>query len=96
MNKDNTTKHDLQNTAQKTKDWTTRTPLQIGGELKNSGRVSSSRSPRGTRLLLFICYIDKWSMPIQQLTTKYVDINQSKNEKTRIDFGWFDDVYRHF
>jgi hypothetical protein len=35
-------------------------------------------------------------MPIQQLTTKYINRNQSKNEKTRIDFGWFDDVYRHF
>ena len=95
MNKDNTTKHDLQNTAQKTKDWTTRTPLQIGGELINSGRVSGSRSPRGTHLLLFICYSDS-NMPIQQLTTKYIDRNQSKYEKTRIDFGWFDDVYRHF
>jgi hypothetical protein len=35
MNKDNTTKHDLQNTAQKTKDWTTRTPLHI---VKNSDK----------------------------------------------------------
>ena len=28
-------------------------------------------------------------MPIQQLTTKYIERNQSKNERTRIDFGWF-------
>ena len=33
----------------KTKDWVTRTPLKIGGELRCSGRVSSSCSTNGTR-----------------------------------------------
>jgi hypothetical protein len=33
----------------KTKDWVTRTPLKTGGELRCSGRVSSSCSTSGTR-----------------------------------------------
>jgi len=36
------TNKDLQNTTQKTKDRVTRTPLKTKGELRCSGRVSSS------------------------------------------------------
>ena len=40
--KDNRTNINLQNTAQKSKDQTTRTPLKTGSELRCSGRVSTS------------------------------------------------------
>jgi hypothetical protein len=40
----NRTNDDLHNTAQKTKDRETRTPLKHGGELMCSGRVDSSCS----------------------------------------------------
>ena len=42
------TNNDLQN-IYKTKDRVTRTPLKIGGELRCSGKVSSSCSTSGTR-----------------------------------------------
>ena len=42
MKKDKRTNNDLQNTTHKTKDRVTRTPLKTGGELRCSGRVSSS------------------------------------------------------
>jgi hypothetical protein len=42
--KQGSTKH-----THKTKDRVTRTPLKTGGELKCSGRVSSSSSTSGTR-----------------------------------------------
>jgi hypothetical protein len=38
------TNNDLQNITHKAKDWVTRTPLKTGGELRFSGRVSSSCS----------------------------------------------------
>jgi hypothetical protein len=41
--------NDLQDTTHKTKDGVTRTPLKRGGELKCSGRVSSSCSTSDTR-----------------------------------------------
>ena len=41
--KQRSTKH-----THKTKDWVTRTPLKTGGELRCSGRVSSSCSTNGT------------------------------------------------
>jgi hypothetical protein len=47
-NKYKGTNHDLQNTY-KTKDRVTRTPIKTGGELRCSGRVSSSLSTSGTR-----------------------------------------------
>ena len=40
---------DLQNTTDKTKERITRTLLKTGGELRCSGRVSSSCSTSGTR-----------------------------------------------
>jgi hypothetical protein len=40
MAKRKRTNNDLQNTTQKTKDRTTRTPLKTGGELRGSGMVS--------------------------------------------------------
>ena len=43
------TNNDLQNITQKTIDRATRSPLKTGGELRSSGRVSSSCSTRGTR-----------------------------------------------
>jgi hypothetical protein len=39
----------LENSSYKTNDRVTRTPLKIGGELRCSGRVSSSCSTSGTR-----------------------------------------------
>ena len=42
--KDKRTNNYLQNTAQKTKDRATRTPIKTGDELRYSGRVSSSCS----------------------------------------------------
>jgi hypothetical protein len=47
--KDKRTNNDLQNITHKTKDRVTRTPLKTGGELRCSGRVSSSCSTSGTR-----------------------------------------------
>jgi hypothetical protein len=47
-NKYKGTNNDLQNTY-KTKDRVTRTPIKTGGELRCSGRVSSSLSTSGTR-----------------------------------------------
>jgi hypothetical protein len=41
--------NDLQNTTQKTKDRATRTQLKTGGELRCSGRVSSSCATSDTR-----------------------------------------------
>ena len=41
--------NDLQNTTQKTKDRATRTQLKTGGELRCSGRVSSSCVTSDTR-----------------------------------------------
>ena len=41
--------NELLNTTEKTEDRVTRTPLETGGELRCSGRVSSSCSTRGTR-----------------------------------------------
>ena len=46
--KDKRTNNDLQNNTQKTTDRATRTPLKTGGELRWSGRVSSSCSTSGT------------------------------------------------
>jgi hypothetical protein len=51
MGKRKRTNNDLQNTTQKTKDQATRTLLTIRGELRCSGRVSSSCSNSGTRRL---------------------------------------------
>jgi hypothetical protein len=48
------TNNDLQNITQKTKGRATRTPLKSGGggeELRSDGRVSSSHSTCGTRLV---------------------------------------------
>ena len=44
------TNNNLQNTTQKTKYKATRTPLKAGGELRCSGKVSSSCSFSGTSL----------------------------------------------
>ena len=52
--KNKRTNNDLQNTTQKTKDRTTRTPLKPGGELRCSGRVSSSCSISGTRRVTLV------------------------------------------
>ena len=49
MTKRKRTNNDLQNTTQKTKDRVTQTPLKTGGELRCSGRVSSSCSTSDTR-----------------------------------------------
>jgi len=46
------TNNDPQNIAHKTTDRVTRTPVKIGGELRCSGRVSSSCSTCGTRVTL--------------------------------------------
>jgi len=43
------TNDDLKNTTQKTKDRATRTPPKTGGELRCSGKVSSSCSTSDTR-----------------------------------------------
>ena len=45
------TNNDLQNTTQKPKDRTTRTPLKTGGELMCSGRVNRSCSTRSCSLV---------------------------------------------
>jgi len=46
------TNNDLQNTTLKNKDRATRTPLKTGGELRCSGRESSSCSISGTRRVI--------------------------------------------
>jgi hypothetical protein len=51
--KDKITNNDLQNTAQKTKDRATRTPLKIGCELMYSGCVNFSCSPKVALVVLF-------------------------------------------
>ena len=51
---DKGTNNDLQNIAQKTKDWATRTPLKIGGELVCSGMVSSSCSTSDNRRVTLV------------------------------------------
>jgi hypothetical protein len=57
----NGTNNDLQNTTQKAKDRATRTPLKTEGELRCSGRVSSSSSISGTRrdtpVLFYIIHV---------------------------------------
>jgi hypothetical protein len=50
--------NDLQNTIQKTKDRTTRTPLKTGGELGSSERVSSSCSTNDTHRVTVKRYED--------------------------------------
>ena len=45
MKKDKWTNNDIQNTTQKTKDRSTRTPLKASCELRCSGRVGSSCKP---------------------------------------------------
>jgi hypothetical protein len=47
--KDKRTNNDLQNITHKTKDRVSGTPLKTGGEIRCSGRVSSSCSNSGTR-----------------------------------------------
>ena len=47
--RDRRTKHDLQNTTQKRKDWATRIPLKSWGEIRCSGRVSNCCSACSTR-----------------------------------------------
>jgi len=57
MVKINRTNNDLQHTTHKTKDRLTRTPLETGGELRCSGKVSSSCSTSGTcRVKLYTKY----------------------------------------
>ena len=51
MAKIKSTNNDLQNTTQKTKDRATRTLLKTGGELGWSGRVGSSCSTGGIRIV---------------------------------------------
>ena len=53
--KNNTrTINDLQNTAQKTEDQATRTPLKTLGALRCSGRVDSSSSNSDTRCVTIV------------------------------------------
>ena len=47
--RDRRTKHDLQNTTQKRKDWATRIPLKRWSELRCSGRVTNCCSTYATR-----------------------------------------------
>ena len=54
MAKRKRTNNDLQNTTQKAKDRARRTPLKTGGKLRCSGRVGSSCSTCGSRLVIFI------------------------------------------
>jgi hypothetical protein len=54
MTKRKRTNNDLQNTTQKTQDWTTQTPLKTGDELWCSGRVSSSWSACGIRRVTLV------------------------------------------
>ena len=51
---DKETNNDLQNITTKTKDRATWSPLKTGGELRCSGRLSSSCSTSGTRPLTFV------------------------------------------
>ena len=46
------TNNDLQNITHENKDWVTRTPLKIGGELRCSVRVSISSSTSGTEMAI--------------------------------------------
>jgi hypothetical protein len=57
IKKDKQKNNDLQNITQKTKDGARRTPLQIGGELRCSERISSSCSTCGTRCVVLTFYI---------------------------------------
>jgi hypothetical protein len=64
--------NDLQNTTQKTKDRTTRTPLKTWDELRYSGRVSSSCSTSGTRRLTLVTnpvISHEWGKDREVLTT---------------------------
>ena len=55
------TNNDLQNTTQKTKYRVTRTLLKTGGELRCSGRVSSSFPTNGTHRVNLVTKIKKLS-----------------------------------
>jgi hypothetical protein len=55
--KDERTINDLQNITHKTKDRVTRTPLKTGGELRCSGRVSSSCSTSKYQTCIYYCRI---------------------------------------
>ena len=48
------TNNNLQNTTQKTKDRATQTPLETEGELRCSGRVSSSCSTSGSHRVTIV------------------------------------------
>ena len=52
--RDRRTKHDLQNTTQKRKDWATRIPLKSWGEIRCSGRVSNCCSACSTRCVTLV------------------------------------------
>jgi len=56
----------------KTKDWVARTPLKTGGELRCSGRVSSSCSTSDTRRVNLVIYFVMIFIPMVKLTTDVV------------------------
>ena len=56
--KDKGTKSDLQNTTQKTKDRTMQNPLNIGDELRCSGRIRSSCSTSTTGRVTLVTKLD--------------------------------------
>ena len=57
------TNNDLQNTTQKTKNWTRRTQLNPGGKLGWSGRENSSRYNSDTRRVILVLSII-WPAPL--------------------------------
>ena len=61
----------------KTKDRVTRTPLKTGGELRCSGRASSSRSTSGTRRVNLV-YLE------HSRDTAHLVINNNTNESTHV------------
>ena len=52
--RDKKTNNDLQNTAQKTKDWVKRIPINLEVLFRCSGRVGSSSSASGTRRVTLV------------------------------------------
>jgi hypothetical protein len=64
----------MQNTTQKTKDRATLTPLKTGGELRCSGRVSSSSGTRRFNMCTDINVVTKQGYMYQHITSKRLEI----------------------
>ena len=94
-------KKDLQNTTQKTKDWATRTSLKTVGELRCSGRLSSSCSISGTCR----CNFEEDCLKVNQLFVTFSSIikmnyitflKEHRNRKLRTLWNFLYIIYYQF